>query len=140
MRNESSLKLTHASFFSSLRSCHISSCYEDKLIVEPYSPYRFSPQLGFYQVGTLWRICVHHGDRSKVFLPTFMSNPQNHVTARFRGWWVNKHGDYLEKNTYKLVDNTIPPPAQPKLLKRNGTNLGGKQLRLIEKQPSDAPS
>lgn len=100
MKNESSSKFTRASFFLSLRSCLISSHGGDKLIIELYSPYRFGCQFGFYQdipddIGyTLevnldivlhhWRVCIHCGDKSQVFLPALMSNPQDHVIAHFR--------------------------------------------------------
>ena len=39
----------NASFFISIRSCFLSSQCGSSSIIEPYSPYRFSRQFGFYQ-------------------------------------------------------------------------------------------
>ncbi|KAA0054388.1 hypothetical protein E5676_scaffold2750G00050 [Cucumis melo var. makuwa] len=43
-----------------------------------------------------------------------------------------RHGTYFEDNIHHLVSSTIPPPSQPKLTKNRGSNLGGKEIRLVE--------
>ncbi|KAA0061211.1 hypothetical protein E5676_scaffold157G00340 [Cucumis melo var. makuwa] len=43
-----------------------------------------------------------------------------------------RHGTYFEDNRHHLVSNAIPPPSQPRLPKNRGSNLGGKEIRLVE--------
>uniref|UniRef100_A0A9I9EFN1 Uncharacterized protein n=1 Tax=Cucumis melo TaxID=3656 RepID=A0A9I9EFN1_CUCME len=40
----------NASFFISICSCFLSSQSGSSMVIEPYSPYRFGRQFGFYQV------------------------------------------------------------------------------------------
>ncbi|KAA0055866.1 hypothetical protein E5676_scaffold943G00620 [Cucumis melo var. makuwa] len=54
------------------------------------------------------------------------------MTQRFTDWWTTRHETYFEDNRYHLVSNVIPPPSQPKLPKNRGSNLGGKEIRLVE--------
>ncbi|KAA0052877.1 hypothetical protein E5676_scaffold186G001530 [Cucumis melo var. makuwa] len=39
---------------------------------------------------------------------------------------------YFENNRHHLVSSVIPPPSQSKLPKNRGSNLGGKEIRLVE--------
>ncbi|KAA0052363.1 hypothetical protein E6C27_scaffold207G002060 [Cucumis melo var. makuwa] len=47
-------------------------------------------------------------------------------------WWTTKHGTYFEDNRHYLVSSAIPRPSQPRLPKNRGSNLGGKEIRLVE--------
>ncbi|KAA0041943.1 hypothetical protein E5676_scaffold306G001540 [Cucumis melo var. makuwa] len=43
-----------------------------------------------------------------------------------------RHGTYFKDNIHHLVSSAIPPPSQPKLPKNQGSNLGGKEIHLVE--------
>ncbi|KAA0025448.1 hypothetical protein E5676_scaffold68G00270 [Cucumis melo var. makuwa] len=58
--------------------------------------------------------------------------PCKHVTQRFRDWWTTRHRTYFEDNRHHLVSSAIHPPSQPRLPKNQGSNLGGKEIRLVE--------
>ncbi|KAA0063820.1 hypothetical protein E6C27_scaffold827G00390 [Cucumis melo var. makuwa] len=78
---------------------------------------------------------VEHQGRnslSELYLPTNSLEPCKHVTQRFKNWWTTRHVTYFEDNRHHLVSSAIPPPSQPKLPKNRGSNLGGKQIRLVE--------
>ncbi|TYK06200.1 hypothetical protein E5676_scaffold287G00580 [Cucumis melo var. makuwa] len=47
-------------------------------------------------------------------------------------WWTTKHVTYFEDNRHHLVSSVIPLPSQPRLPKNRGSNLGGKEIRLVE--------
>ncbi|TYJ98307.1 hypothetical protein E5676_scaffold232G00230 [Cucumis melo var. makuwa] len=55
-----------------------------------------------------------------------------HVTQRFIDWWATGHETYFEDNIHHLVTSAILPPSQPKLPKNRGSNLDGKEIRLVE--------
>ncbi|KAA0057699.1 hypothetical protein E5676_scaffold970G00390 [Cucumis melo var. makuwa] len=65
-------------------------------------------------------------------LPTEVRGPCKHVTQRFTDWWTMRHMTYFEENRHHLVSSAIPPPSQPRLPKNRGSNLGGKEIRLVE--------
>lgn len=67
-----------------------------------------------------------------VILAAHFLKPCKHVTQWFKHWWATKHETLFEDNREHLVSNIIPPPSQPKLLKNWGSNLGGKQILLVE--------
>ncbi|KAA0034815.1 hypothetical protein E6C27_scaffold213G00490 [Cucumis melo var. makuwa] len=79
-----------------------------------------------------WRICMRRNTLSELYLPARSLEPCKHVTQRFTDWWTTKHGTYFEDNRHHLVSSAIPPPSQPRLLKNRGSNLGGKEIRLVE--------
>ncbi|XP_050941456.1 uncharacterized protein LOC127149659 [Cucumis melo] len=137
------------SYFVSMRSCYLSSRCENTWIITSYSPYRFGRQFGFYQdlpndIGGMspaitldnilyhWRICTRRNTLSELYLPARSLEPCKHVTQRFTDWWTTKHGTYFEDNRHHLVSSAIPPPSQPRLPKNRGSNLGGKEIRLVE--------
>ncbi|KAA0054406.1 hypothetical protein E5676_scaffold2750G00310 [Cucumis melo var. makuwa] len=51
---------------------------------------------------------------------------------RFTNWWTTRHRTYFEDNKQHLVSSVIRPPSQPKLPSNRGSNLGGKEIRLVE--------
>ncbi|TYK18946.1 hypothetical protein E5676_scaffold418G00300 [Cucumis melo var. makuwa] len=137
------------SYFVSMRSCYLSSRCENTWIITSYSPYRFGRQFGFYQnfsndIGGMppaitldnilyhWRICTRRNTLSELYLPAHSLEPCKHVTQRFTEWWTTKHRTYFEDNRHHLVSSVIPPPSQPRLPKNCGSNLGGKEIRLVE--------
>uniref|UniRef100_A0A9I9EIB0 Aminotransferase-like plant mobile domain-containing protein n=1 Tax=Cucumis melo TaxID=3656 RepID=A0A9I9EIB0_CUCME len=79
-----------------------------------------------------WRICTRRNTLSELYLPTRSLEPCKHVTQQFTDWWTTKHGTYFEDNRHHLVTSVIPPPSQPRLPKNRGSNLGGKEIRLVE--------
>ncbi|KAA0057575.1 hypothetical protein E6C27_scaffold497G00470 [Cucumis melo var. makuwa] len=79
-----------------------------------------------------WRICMRRNTLSELYLPARSLEPCKHVTQRFTDWWTTKHGTYFEDNRHHLVSSAIPPPSQPRLPKNRGSNLGGKEIRLVE--------
>ncbi|KAA0058006.1 uncharacterized protein E6C27_scaffold274G003110 [Cucumis melo var. makuwa] len=58
--------------------------------------------------------------------------PCKHVTQRFTDWWTTRHETYFEDNRHHSVSSVIPPPSQPRLPNNRGSNLGGKEIRLVE--------
>ncbi|TYK19639.1 hypothetical protein E5676_scaffold242G00260 [Cucumis melo var. makuwa] len=79
-----------------------------------------------------WRICTRRNTLFELYLPARSLEPCKHVTQRFTDWWTTKHGTYFEDNRHHLVSSVIPPPSQPRLPKNRGSNLGGKEIRLVE--------
>ncbi|KAA0050333.1 hypothetical protein E6C27_scaffold88G00590 [Cucumis melo var. makuwa] len=57
---------------------------------------------------------------------------QWHANLQNRNKHERMHGTYFEDNRHHLVSSAIPPPSQPRLLKNRGSNLGGKEIRLVE--------
>uniref|UniRef100_A0A9I9E6I7 Aminotransferase-like plant mobile domain-containing protein n=1 Tax=Cucumis melo TaxID=3656 RepID=A0A9I9E6I7_CUCME len=47
-------------------------------------------------------------------------------------WWTTRHETYFEDNRHHLVSSVIPPSSKPRLLKNRVSNLGGKEIRLVE--------
>ncbi|KAA0066963.1 putative mitochondrial protein [Cucumis melo var. makuwa] len=79
--------------------------------------------------------CKRHISRktlSELYLPTRLLESCKHVTQRFTDWWTTRHMTYFEDNRHHLVSSAIPPPSQPRLPKNRGSNLGGKEIRLVE--------
>ncbi|KAA0067072.1 hypothetical protein E5676_scaffold14G00890 [Cucumis melo var. makuwa] len=58
--------------------------------------------------------------------------PCKHMTHRFKNWYATRHETYFENNRHHLVSSVIPPSSQLKLPKNRGSNLGGKQICLVE--------
>ncbi|TYK04516.1 putative mitochondrial protein [Cucumis melo var. makuwa] len=79
-----------------------------------------------------WRICTRHNTLSELYLPARSLEPCKHVTQQFTDWWTTRHKTYFEDNRHHLVSSVIPPPSQPRLSKNRGSNLGGKEIRLVE--------
>ncbi|TYK06377.1 hypothetical protein E5676_scaffold163G00690 [Cucumis melo var. makuwa] len=52
--------------------------------------------------------------------------------TNFSDWWTTRHETYFEDNRHHLVSSVIPPSSQPRLLKNRVSNLGGKEIRLVE--------
>ncbi|MCQ7416421.1 hypothetical protein NP118_23745 [Salmonella enterica] len=119
------------------------------MVIEAYSPCRFSRKFGFYQdipndlgkeipeanlanVLRLWRICTQRETLSQVYLPARATKPHTQVTQRYRSWWLAKHGNYLEEGIQKLVDSASPLPSKPKFPKKVGNDNGGKRIRMFE--------
>ncbi|KAA0048379.1 hypothetical protein E6C27_scaffold264G00980 [Cucumis melo var. makuwa] len=121
------------SYFVSMRSCYLSSRYENTWIITSYSPYRgMPPAITLDNILYHCRICTRHNILSELYLPARLLEPYKHVTQRFTDWWTTKHGTYFEDNRHHLVSSAIPPPSQPRLPKNRGSNLGGKEIRLVE--------
>nr|ADN34118.1 hypothetical protein [Cucumis melo subsp. melo] len=137
------------SYFVSMRSCYLSSRCENTWIITSYSPYRLGRQFGFYQdlpndIGGMppaitldnilyhWRICTRRYTLFELYLPVRSLEPCKHVTQRFTDWWTTKHMTYFEDNRHHLVSSAISPPSQPRLPKNRGSNLGGKEIGLVE--------
>ncbi|TYK04206.1 hypothetical protein E5676_scaffold24967G00050 [Cucumis melo var. makuwa] len=79
-----------------------------------------------------WRICTRRNTLSELYLSAHSLEPCKHVTQRFTDWWAMKHEIYFEDNIHHLVSSVIPPPSQPNLPKNRGSNLGDKEIRLVE--------
>ncbi|KAA0031667.1 putative mitochondrial protein [Cucumis melo var. makuwa] len=79
-----------------------------------------------------WRICTRRNTLFELYLPDRSLEPCKHVTHQFTDWWAMRLGTYLKDNIHHLVSSVIPPPSQPKLPKNRGSNLGGKEIRLVE--------
>uniref|UniRef100_A0A9I9EI20 Aminotransferase-like plant mobile domain-containing protein n=1 Tax=Cucumis melo TaxID=3656 RepID=A0A9I9EI20_CUCME len=109
------------SYFVSMRSCYLSSRCENTWIITSYSPYRFGRQFGFYQ--------DLPNDIGGMPPAITLDNILYHWRIY---WWTTKHMNYFEDNRHHLVSSAIPPPSQPRLPKNRGSNLGGKEIRLVE--------
>lgn len=106
--DNSHLCFSDLSYHRSLRSGFISLWQEDRCIVQPYSPHRFSRQFGFVQsvpgklkeknqsaslqaVYMYWESCTRSFTNVVITLPAndeFKSNPVTRVYAR---WWSKTH-------------------------------------------------
>uniref|UniRef100_A0A9I9DX49 Aminotransferase-like plant mobile domain-containing protein n=1 Tax=Cucumis melo TaxID=3656 RepID=A0A9I9DX49_CUCME len=137
------------SYFVSMRFCYLFPRCGNTWIITSYSPYRFGWQFGFYQdipnaLGGMpplitpdnmlhhWRICTRRNTLSELYLSAHSLEPCKHVTQRFTDWWAMKHETYFEDNIHHLVSSAIPPPSQPNLPKNRGSNLGDKEICLVE--------
>lgn len=104
-------------FLISLRSSFVTLRQDDDLIVEPYSPHRFSRQFGYCQdvpgvliepyydgsllaLVQLWDSCVHLGTSSKVIIPMRPSNKGFFMTREFSDWWPAHRVSVLRRNTH----------------------------------------
>nr|POE95582.1 hypothetical protein CFP56_22722 [Quercus suber] len=122
-------------YFMSIRSSYLSMRQDGHLIVEPYSPFRFSRQLGLCQdipgtikedicQGTLdkivefWRLCILYKTGCKAFFPVppTLSNSILHTTSGYKKWWNHIHGKYLDDGVNILVASAHPPPPKSKVV------------------------
>ncbi|CAN6539950.1 unnamed protein product [Malus baccata var. baccata] len=110
--DDSRLRSSDLSYLISLRSAYVSLQQEDRCIVQPYNPHRFSRQFGFVQnvpgrlkekaqSGSLqavymhWESCTRACTNAYITLPAkdeFRSNPVTRVYAR---WWSKVHHEDL---------------------------------------------
>ncbi|CAN6581611.1 unnamed protein product [Malus baccata var. baccata] len=110
--DDSHIHFSDLSYLISLRSGYVSLRQEDRCIIQPYSPHRFSRQFGFVQnvPGTLrekarskslqavymhWESCTRACTNASITLPTkdeFKSNPVTRVYVR---WWSKVYYENL---------------------------------------------
>ncbi|KAK4716572.1 hypothetical protein R3W88_014910 [Solanum pinnatisectum] len=93
------LSTSWSDFLIGLRSSFVTLRLDDELIVEPYSPHRFSRQFGYRQdvpgaliehhydgsllaLVQLWDSCVYLGSSSKIIIPMHPSNKSTHIILR----------------------------------------------------------
>ncbi|XP_060195511.1 uncharacterized protein LOC132624806 [Lycium barbarum] len=124
-------------YFMSVRFGYLSLRDGNSVIIEPYSPHRFSRQFGFYQKipGALandyrsaslakglqfWRICVLSKSISCATFPPITPNVKKLFADDYRTWWLKTHGNFLDDYFQYLVD--AAGPISNALLK--GTHQG----------------
>ena len=110
--DDSHLRFSDLSYLVSLRSGYVSLRQEDRCIVQPYSPHRFSRQFGFVQhvpgklkeknqldslqaVYMHWESCTRACTNASVTLPAkdeFKSSP---VTRAYVSWWSKVYYENL---------------------------------------------
>ncbi|XP_071936559.1 uncharacterized protein [Coffea arabica] len=108
------------SYFVSACSNYLVLHAEGDFLVEPYSPYRFARQFGFYQVPPqelgadvrstnydlsriLWRTAIRSKTESKILFPSYPLNASKHTSSGFQTWWSTVHDDYLLKGRDTLI-------------------------------------
>ncbi|XP_060180341.1 uncharacterized protein LOC132610099 [Lycium barbarum] len=109
----------------SVRFGYLSLRDGNSVIIEPYSPHRFSRQFGFYQKipGALandyrsaslaeglqfWRICVLSRSMSCATFPPITPNVKKLFADDYRTWWSKTHGNFLDDYFQYLVDAAGP--------------------------------
>ncbi|MCD9639444.1 hypothetical protein HAX54_023995 [Datura stramonium] len=103
-----------------LRSSFVTLRHDDDLIVEPYSPHRFSRQFGFCQdvpgvliehhydgsllaLVHLWDSCVHLGSLSSLIIPMRPSDEGPLMTREYSDWWPIHRGSVLRRSTHIIL-------------------------------------
>ncbi|PHU05282.1 hypothetical protein BC332_26104 [Capsicum chinense] len=107
-------------FFIGLRSSFVTLRHDDYLIVEPYSPHRFSRQFGFCQEAPgiltkhhfdswllafvqLWDSCVRLGSLSKLNIPMHPLDNGPFMTREYSDWWTAHRHTMLRRNTHIIL-------------------------------------
>ncbi|CAN6716509.1 unnamed protein product [Malus baccata var. baccata] len=110
--DDSHLHSSDLSYLISLRSAYVSLRQENRCVVQPYNPHRFSRQFGFVQnvpgrlkekaqseslqaVYMHWESCTHACTNAYITLPAkdeFRGNP---VTRVYAHWWSKVHHEDL---------------------------------------------
>ncbi|KAH0746483.1 hypothetical protein KY285_008140 [Solanum tuberosum] len=136
------LSTSWSDFLIGLRSSFVTLRLDDELIVEPYSPHRFSRQFGYCQdvpgaliehyydgsllaLVQLWDSCVHLGSSSKIIIPMRPSNKGSLMTREYSEWWPSHREILLRRSTHIIlrgskkddgkathVDNGVKGPLQ----------------------------
>ncbi|KAJ8556355.1 hypothetical protein K7X08_023113 [Anisodus acutangulus] len=107
-------------FLIGLRSRFVTLRHDDDLIMEPYSPHRFSRQFGFFQdfpgglveqhydgsllaLVQLWDSCVRLGSSSKIIIPMRPSNEGPLMTREYSDWWQTLRENVLRQSTHIIL-------------------------------------
>ncbi|KAL0295324.1 UNVERIFIED_CONTAM: hypothetical protein Sradi_6841600 [Sesamum radiatum] len=107
-------------YFIAIRSCYLTLRQGSRFIIEPYSPYRFGRQFGYYQdvpktlkydtcVASLeeglryWRLCVLSKSLSKAWFPCPPTNAKKLCSEAYKAWWAKVHGTFFEDNIESLI-------------------------------------
>ena len=133
--DDGGLSRNSLSYFISICSSYLSMCQDGHLIVEPYSPFRFSRQFGLCQDipgtikedirrGTLdkivefWKLCTLYKTGCKAFFPVppTLSNFKLHIMSGYKKWWNHIDGKYLDDGVNTLIARAHPPPPKSKVL------------------------
>ncbi|MCD9644355.1 hypothetical protein HAX54_032542 [Datura stramonium] len=114
-----------SNYFMSIRFGYLFLRNGDSTIIKPYSPYRFSRQLVFYQriPGALandnrnaslaeglryWRICVLDKSMSRATFPPITPNVKKLFADDYKTWWSKTHGNFLDGYLQTLVEAAGP--------------------------------
>ncbi|KAH0713698.1 hypothetical protein KY289_009657 [Solanum tuberosum] len=141
------LSTSWSDFLIGLRSSFVTLRLDDELIVEPYSPHRFSRQFGYYQdvpgaliehhydgsllaLVQLWDSCVHLGGSSKIIIPMRPSNKGSLMTREYSEWWPSHREILLRRSTHIILRGS----------KKNDVSLPTKGEQLQEKLPHSLKS
>ncbi|MCE3216775.1 hypothetical protein HAX54_007998 [Datura stramonium] len=112
-------------YFSSILFGYLPLRNGNSVIIEPYSPHRFSRQSGFYQripgvsaydnrSASLdeglryWQICVLHQSMSHATFPPVILNVKKLFADDYKTWWSKTHGNFLDSYFQILVDADGP--------------------------------
>ncbi|KAH0642041.1 hypothetical protein KY290_033644 [Solanum tuberosum] len=150
----------------SLRSSFVTLRLDDELIVEPYSPHRFSRQFRYCQdvpgaliehhydgsllaLVQLWDSCVYLGSSSKIIIPMRPSNKRSLMTREYSDWWPSHREILLRRSTHiilrgpKKYDVSLPTKGEqlqeklPHSLKSKVTpNIPPQSVSIVSKSKS----
>ncbi|KAK4364218.1 hypothetical protein RND71_015576 [Anisodus tanguticus] len=131
-------------FLIGLRSSFVTLRHDDDLIIQPYSPHRFSRQFGFCQnvpsvlveqhydgsllaLVQLWDSCVRLGRSSKIIIPMRTSNERPLMTHEYSDWWPTFLENALRRSTHIILRGPTKDgvPSSTKSEKRQ-LNVQGK--------------
>ena len=111
-----------SSYFVSLRSGYLSLRQDNRRIVQPYSPHRFSRQFGYIQdvpgnikkdirtgsfvcTHTYWDCCTRSGTKSVVILPNQDNLKDFTVTRDYVTWWSKVYRLGPTQVTNAVIEN-----------------------------------
>nr|POF19204.1 hypothetical protein CFP56_68255 [Quercus suber] len=104
------------SYFISIRSSYLSMRRDGHLVVETYSPFRFSHQ---------FRLC------QDILVPLTLSNFILHTSSGYKKWWNHIHGKYLDDGVNALITSAHPPPPKSKVVQPiHGKSNNNKDIQL----------
>ncbi|KAH0697977.1 hypothetical protein KY289_015459 [Solanum tuberosum] len=141
------LSTSWSDFLIGLRSSFVTLRLDDELIVEPYSPHRFSRQFGYCQdvpgaliehhydgsllaLVQLWDSCVYLGSSLKIIIPMRPSNKKSLITHEYSYWWPSHREILLRRSNHIIL----------RCPKKDDISLPTKGEQLQEKLPHSLKS
>ncbi|KAL2897343.1 Ribosome maturation factor RimP [Bienertia sinuspersici] len=98
------------SYLSSVRSGYVSLPHYDSFSIEPYLPYQFSRQFGFFQDNLL----LFQGNMSRVCAPYLSLEWHKLKMIKFYDWWIMVTIKYLRHNIDKLCSAVESSSSYPR--------------------------
>ena len=95
-------------------------------MIEPYFPYKFGRQFGFYQdvldearvnvqegnlqdVARYWFNLTEHVTRSSVMIPASPNKKSTLVITTYANWWQSARGDLFSQECMQSIDEVVQP-------------------------------
>ncbi|KAH0697243.1 hypothetical protein KY290_014694 [Solanum tuberosum] len=160
------LSTSWSDFLIGIRSSFVTLRLDDELIVEPYSPHRFSRQFGYCQdvpsaliehhydgsllaLVQLWDSCVYLGSSLKIIIPMRPSKKRSLMIREYSDWWPSHREILLRRSTHIILrgpkkdDVSLPTKGEqiqeklPRSLKSQVTpNIPPQSVSIVSKSKS----